>query len=173
MLITRTNNAGFTLIELMLYLVLAGIMLGVLTNVYNLLMTGRIKNETINEVEQQGQQALQQITQAVRNADSIISPAPGTASSALVLGTYAGATTPTTFTSSGAVLTVCEGNSCLPINLTEDNVLFSGLTFINLSRPNTPGGVRIQFNLESASVSGRNEYDYEKVFYAGASLRQP
>ncbi len=170
---TTQSEEGFTLVELMLYLVLAVIMLGALTSVYNVLLTARIKNETINEVEQQGQQVLQQITQAARNAQGIVSPVAGAAAGTLVFNTYSVATSPTTFTLNGGVITVCEGSGCNPVALTANNVLPAGLIFTNLSRPNTPGNVKVQFSLNSSSASTRNEYQYNKTFYGSASLRHP
>ncbi len=136
---------GFTLIELLLYVGIVGAIIFSVAGFLSLLMQSRVKNQTIAEVEQQGVAVMQIITQAGRNASAV------------------------DFTNSydlsgGAI----RDNT---IALTNSRVVASGLSFQNLSRTGTHGTVRIQFTLTSVNPSGRNEYDYNKTFYATATLR--
>ena len=62
------SQTGFTLIEVLLYVGIFSILL-ISTSVFvATLLESRIKNQTIAEVEQQGLQVMQIITQTVRNA---------------------------------------------------------------------------------------------------------
>lgn len=134
------------------------------------LLEARIKNQTIAEVEQQGLQVMQIITQAVRNSTSINSPAQGVSASTLSVDTYTGSNNPTVFDASGGAIRIKEGVGS-PISLTNSRIAVSGLTFQNLSRTNTPGLVRIQFTLTYTNVGGRNEYNFSRTFVGSAALR--
>ncbi len=139
-------QSGFTLIELLLYVSIVGAIVFSFSGFLSLLMQSRVKNQTIAEVEQQGVAVMQLITQTGRNATDI--------------------NFTSTFDLSGGTI---RQNS---IALTNSRIVASSLTFQNLSRPNTPGTVRIQFTLTHINPSGRNEYDYNKTFYGTASLRK-
>lgn len=141
------SQSGFTLIELLLYVGIASSILLISTLFLQTLLESRVKNQTIAEVEQQGLQVMQIITQAGRNAVD------------------------TNFTSvfslSGGVI---RENG---IALTNSRVTASALNFQNLSRASTPGTVRISFTLTHVNPVGRQEYNFSKTFYASATLRQP
>lgn len=139
------TNRGFTLIELLLYVAIVGAIIFSIAGFLSLLMQSRVKNQTIAEVEQQGIQVMQVITQTGRNATDINFTA------AFDL-------------SAGAI----RQNS---IALTNSRVVASNLTFQNLSRAGTPGTVRIQLTLTHINPSGRNEYDFSKTFYGTATIR--
>lgn len=136
------------------------------------LLQSRIKNQTIAEVEQQGLQVMQAITQIVRNADTINSPAVGTSSASLSLNTYTALNNPTVLDLTGGLARIQEGGTTA-VPLTNGRVIVSGITFQNLSRASTPGVVRIQFTVTHVNTVGRNEYNFSKTFYGSASLRQP
>ena len=149
---------GFTLIELLLYVSIVGAIVLSIAGFLSLLMQSRVKNQTIAEVEQQGVAVMQIITQTVRNSTSINSPATGSTGSTFTLNAN-------TFDLSGGVIRMDT------IALTNSRVTASGLSFYNLSRAGTPGTVRIQFTLTHINPSGRNEYDFNKIFYGSASRR--
>lgn len=170
--IFKKNSTGFTLIELMLYVGLASILLMSTSLFLSVLLTSRVKNQTIAEVEGQGIQVMQIITQTLRNADSVNLPLPGATLSSLNLITYTGSLNPTIFDLSSGVIRITEGAGA-PVALTNTRVSVSSLTFQNLSRLNTPYTIRIQFTLSYINSIGRNEYNYSKTFIGSASLRQP
>lgn len=164
------KNNGFTLIELLLYVSIIGVMVLSVAGFLSLLMQSRVKNQTISEVEQQGLQVMQMITQTVRNAEAITSPAPGASASSLTLEVITATNDPTIFDLSSGVIRIKEGvNSA--VSLTNSRVVASDLTFRNISRASTPGTIRIQFTLTHVNPSGRNEYSYSKTFYDSATLR--
>jgi Tfp pilus assembly protein PilW len=170
--IIAQNPKGFTLIELLLYVSITSLLLTAVSFFLATLLEARIKNQTIAEVEQQGLQVVQMMTQAIRNASAVNAPAQGVSGASLSVGSYTPALDPTIFDLSGGVLRMKEGAGAA-IDLTNSRVVASGVTFSNLSRTGTPGTVRIQFTLTHVNSDNRNIYDFSKTFTAAASLRQP
>lgn len=161
---------GFTLIELLLYVAIAGVIMLAISVLLGMLLQSRVKNQTIAEVEQQGLAAMQLITQTARNAETITSPAIGASSASLTLDVVTVASDPAIFDLASGVIRSQEGTGAVD-SLTNPRVTASALTFQNLSRPGTPGTVRVQFTLTHVNPSGRNEYDFNKTFYGSATLR--
>jgi prepilin-type N-terminal cleavage/methylation domain-containing protein len=164
------TNKGFSLIELLLYISISAILLLAVSSFLGILLQARVKNQTIAEVEQQGAQIIQLVTQSIRNAKSINSPATSTTSSLLSLDVTNSADNPTIFDLANSAFRITEGASS-PILLTNSRVAVSSLEFHNLSRADTAGVVRIKFNISHINPEGRNEYDYSRMFFASASLR--
>lgn len=165
------TKSGFTLIELLLYVSIAATMLLAISILFSVLLSGRVKNQTIAEVNEQGVLAMQIMTQAVRNADSINLPSAGASASTLSLVMPTPAQNPTVFDLTSNVIRTTEGaGSAVPLT-NSTRVTVSSLTFQNLSLSGTPGTIRIQFTLTHINPSGRNEYNYNKTFYGSASLR--
>lgn len=166
----QPTTKGFTLVELLLYITVAGTVLIASTVFLGVLLESRIKNQTIAEVERQGLLVMDEITQAVRNAGSITSPATSTSAAALTLDMPTASVDPTVFDVVDGVIRVTEGGGS-PVTLTNSNVSASNLLFENLSRDETPGTLRISFTLARNASSTRQEYVYERTFYTNASLR--
>ena len=161
---------GYTLIELLLYVGISAGVLLVSTFFLQAMLESRIKNQTIDEVEQQGLQVIQLITQTIRNAENITSPIIGSSSSSLTLDVSDVVDDPTIFDMSSGTIRITEGSGSA-ISLTNSRVTASSLLFQNLSRLETPGVIRVSFILTHVNVLGRQEYDFSKTFYASASLR--
>jgi type II secretory pathway pseudopilin PulG len=165
------KKKGFTLVEILLYISISAVMLGAISFFFFLTLQSRAKSEVAAEVEQQGVQVMQLITQTIRNAEAIILPSQGTPASLLYLNI------PDTVNDiffninlgNGAIQVTENPNPAVP--LTPPNIIVSNLSFTNLSRPGTPGTIRIQFTLSSSNPEGKQEYEYSKTFYASASLR--
>ena len=168
----KSSQPGFTLIELLLYVSITSIMLFVISLFLSTLLESRIKNQTIAEVEQQGLQVMQLITQTARNSEAITSPTIGASASSLTLDVITGANDPTIFDLSGGAIQMKEG-AATAVALTNSRVTASALTFQNLSRAGTPGTIRIRFTLTHVNPAGRNEYSFTKTFTGSATLRQP
>jgi Tfp pilus assembly protein PilW len=62
-------------------------------------------------------------------------------------------------------------STATPVALTNTLVEASDLTFSNLTRPATPGVIRVQFTLTHFNPENRGEYNYAQTFYDTASLR--
>lgn len=163
---------GFTLIELLLSVGISSIMLLIISVFLSLLIESRIKNQTVAEVQQQGVQVIETITQIARNAENINTPSQGANAPSLSLDVIVSGNDPTVFDLSGGVIRVVEGAGS-PVALTNARVAASALVFQNLSFAGTPGTVRIQFTLTHINPTGRNEYSFAKTFIGSATLRQP
>lgn len=164
------RQKGFTLIELLLYISLVSIMIFSIVTLYMNLISARVKNQVVGEVEQQAVSVLQVITQTGRNATAINTPLLNQTGNFLSLAVTDGTKNPTVFDQSGGIIRITEGaGSAIP--LTSGLVNISGLTFSNLSNGSTPGTFRVQFTLTYVNTSGRNELNYSKTFYATATIR--
>ncbi|MBI4239899.1 hypothetical protein HY620_02845 [Candidatus Uhrbacteria bacterium] len=162
---------GFTVIETLLFVAASGTILLVISLFLSLLISARVKGQTISEVEHTGAHIIQSITQSLRNADSVQVPAKGVSGSSLSFTTPVPEKNPSVVDMSGTSLRITEGaQSSLP--LSSDRVIVSQLTFTNLGEVSTPDSIRIQFTLSHANPGAKNEYEYSKTFYATASLRK-
>lgn len=163
-------GAGFTLVEILLYIAITGIILMSVSFFLSLLLESRVKNQTIAEVEQSGVQVMQIIQQTARDSKLINSPVAGSSAPSCSLAIGDSAKNPTVYDLSSGSIRVKEGTG-QAINLTSDRLSASDLLFSNLSRGEVGGILRIQFTLTHKNPGGRNEYDYSKTFYGSASLR--
>lgn len=107
----RANEQGYTLIELLLYVAIVGVLLAAVTTFFGSTVDARVKNQTINEVNEQATQLMDSITQTVHNATSISSPAAGASGSSLTLVVPTGSLSPTVFDISGGGSTVLGYNA--------------------------------------------------------------
>jgi len=163
------KQKGFTLVELLLYVSLIGVVVMAAMALLSVLQGQRVRSQVILEVESQGEAAMRTITQTVRNATGINSPGEGVSASSLSVSVPSGALSPTVFDLSSGVLRITEGAGSA-VSLTNSRVTVSSLTFDNLSRSGTPGTVRISFVLSYNATVG-NEYSYSKTFISSATIR--
>ena len=163
------HQTGFTLVELLLYLATASILMLALTSFAILLSESRIKHRTISEVEQQGHFLMDQMTQAIRNSESVTGPTAGASSSSLTLDVIDSGADPTIFAVSSGTLQQQEAS--LTTNLSSSTVTVENLVFQNLSRENTPATVEVSFTVTSVNPSGRNEFDFTQDFKSSATVR--
>jgi len=143
-MVRNLKQKGFTLIELVLYISLSAAVL--LTTVMFLMsiLSARVKNQTIETVNQEGNRATLIITQTVRNATAINSPTSGNISNTLSVNTGVAGKDPTIFTLSNGAITMQEGSNP-PVALTSNLVIISNLNFRNFSGSSTPGNVDVSF----------------------------
>jgi hypothetical protein len=164
------NKSGFTLIEVLLYSALAVVIFSASYFYFNIILESRVSSQVTREVEGQGWQIAQKISQDLRNAININSPATSTSGSTLSFNTTAATTTPTIYTTSSLQMIVTRGSSTT-VTLTNERVNVSDLQFSNLSRTGTHGNIRFQFTLTHVNPSGQEPYDYSRTFVGSASLR--
>ncbi|HEV7453917.1 MAG TPA: hypothetical protein VGO07_01525 [Candidatus Saccharimonadales bacterium] len=97
------SQAGYTLIELLLYVSIVGGLLISITYFFAMAAESRVKNQAIAEVNDQGATVMDTMLQTIRNATSITAPATGTSSPTSTLVVPTGALSPTIFNVSGTV----------------------------------------------------------------------
>lgn len=168
--IQKTKN-GFTLVELLIYIAIVGIVVGGISTFFVLLVSSRSKNQTVSEVEQQGTQVTELITQTLRNATTINLPAIGTSGSTLSIAVADLSKSPTVFDISGANIRITEGAGQPVVITNTTRLTASNLVFENLSRPGTAGVVRIHFTLTHINASNRNEFEFAQTFWGSGALR--
>lgn len=164
-------SKGFTLIELILYVSIVSTTVLLVANMLHTILATRVKNQTVEEVEQAGGFVMQQITQTIRNATGVDSPTPGNSANNLSLSVVEGAKNPTKFDRSSNSVRIIEGISP-SLTLTSNKLSVTDLNFQNLSRPTTQNTLRIQFSISHKNPEGQNEYDYSQTFTTSASLRR-
>jgi type II secretory pathway pseudopilin PulG len=163
------SQAGYTLIELLLYVTIIGTLLTTITYFFGITVDARVKNQSIAEVNDQGAAVMDYITQTIRNATSITAPTAGTSGASLTLVVPTGSLSPTIFSLSGTILQVKEGAGAA-VALTSSDVQVTSLTFTNLTRSGTAGVVRVSFTIIRTNPNNRNEYDYQKTFTNSAEI---
>jgi Tfp pilus assembly protein PilW len=164
------SSAGFTLVETLLYVAIVSTLIFLMSAFLLFILESRTKFQTISEVENQGIQVMNIITQIIRDAEIVTLPVPGTSATSVTLDVTDIAKDPTIFNSLGGNIQIKEGAGAI-IPLTSSRVLVSDLSFENISRNNTPGIIRFNFTLSYNSDSNRNEYNYSRTFYGSAALR--
>ncbi len=164
------TRSGFTLVETLLYVSMTSVMVLVLSTFLFSILQSREKFQTVSEVDQQGTQILQLVTQSIRNAKKINTPLVGTFGESLSIDLNDAGKSPSVFNSAGTNFQVKEGVGAV-ISMTNHKMSLSGLSFSNVSGVNTPGIIRFQFTLTHINPSGREEQNYSKTFYGSASLR--
>lgn len=168
----RPSHTGFTILELLLYVGISSTVLLAVSLFLSTMLSSRVKNAAILEVEGQGAFVADVITQSVRNSMGINAPTLGASGATLSASTLSGATSPTVFAVSSGVIRMTEGVGSA-VSLTNSRVTASNFTVTNLSRSGTPGTVRMTFTLTYNNPSGRNEYDVARTFTVSASRKQP
>lgn len=171
-MIRSHTTSGFTLIEILLSLGISGVILLASSVLLATLLQARVKSQTMAEVEGQGAQVMNSITQTIRNAETLNSPLIGTSAAMLSVDTSTAGNNPTVFNVDSGVVQMKEGAAPV-VPLTNGRVTVSSLTFQNFARVGTPGGIRVQMTLTAVNSSGRNEYSFTQTFIGSASLRQP
>ncbi len=164
-------HLGYTLIELILYMSILGSLLTGVTLYFGTSTDARVKSQSVVEVNQQGSLVIDAITQSIRNANSITSPAAGSSAASLTLAMPAGTDNPMVIDAPSSVLRISRGGGSA-VNVTNSLVQISSLSFTNLSRSGTSGVVRVSFIISRVNPSNKNEYDFQKTFYASAALRK-
>ncbi len=166
----KNNKQALTLIEIIFYIVIFIVILLATSTIFNVAMQSREKSQTIAEVEQQGAQIVQLVTQTIRNATAINSPSIGANATSLSIDVVDGANSPTIFDLAASQLRIKEGTATA-VTLNNSRVVPSSLIFYNLSRAGTSGVISFQFTLTYKNDNNQPEYNYSKIFYGSASLR--
>jgi prepilin-type N-terminal cleavage/methylation domain-containing protein len=163
-------QSGFTLVELLLYSVLIGVLVLAASGVLTILQRQMVRSQVIREVEEQGTAVMQIINQTIRNSTGITSPSTGSSGSSLTITVSTVGSSPTVIDLASGVLRITEGAGS-PIALTSSKVTVSSLTFNNYSRASTPGTVRITFTVSYNTTGAPAEYTYSKTFISDSSRR--
>jgi len=164
---------GYTLIELLLYVSLVGVLLTGASTFFGVMAEARVKNQSVAEVNQQGMLAMERITQVIRGASSITSPAAGSSATSLTLVVPTGSLSPTVIDlASSTTLQIKEGTAAA-VPLHNSKVQITSINLRNVTIGGTPGAVQVSFTMARVNATGRNDLSYQKTFTTTAALRWP
>jgi len=158
---------AFTLIELLVYITISTIILFAVVDFIISIDHMKKRATLIQEVENQGLNIVNIITQKIRNADYIIGPIVGSPEENLSLNMLS-PNAQVVFTLQGTNLEMKDEFANVEF-INNNLVLVNNLKFINLSKPETQGSIKIEFTLKYNTTNPI--YNYEKTFYATGSLR--
>lgn len=167
----KKSGAGFTLIEFIMYTTIVGVILLAVGAIGINIFFNKAKLTAVDEVSQNSRFVLEKITYAIRNAEIINSPSLGTSGTSLSLQMADLSKNPTLFDLNNGFVRIKEGAGNY-INLTTDEVVITNLQFSNLSYTGTPGTMRIEITVKFNNLTARQEYNFEKTFYATANIRE-
>lgn len=167
----RKRNAGFTLIEFLIYSILVTIIVGSLVLMSVNVLAARSRMIAAEEVSHNARFALGKIMYEIRRAEQITSPLPGATASSLSLVAADGDTLVFSLDAVEEELEMTIGSGT-PVPLTSEYIAVSGLEFANVSYPDTPGTVRTEMILEYVNPLERAEWEFQRTFYATENIRR-
>ena len=162
---------GFTIIELIIYIVIVA---GVLLALFNFgweIIYGDIKSQTIREVQQNSRFAMGKITESILSATGINSLLEGSSASSLSLEMEDLSLNPTIFEVFDGKLTINQGSNP-SYQLTNDRVRVTNLQFSNLSYRNTHGTIKVEMVIEYFNLGNQSQYEASLFTENTISLRQ-
>ena len=167
--LSKPSN-GFTLIEILLYIAIVPFILASAVGLFYFVTQSQIKNQVINEVNQQGEIIIDNINKSIQSSSAINSPTQGNVGPNLSLQNINPTLNPTIYNVSSNTLYLTQGTN-LPQQMHNNKIQINNLEFANLSQPNTTGNISYTFTLNYINSSNKQSYNYSKTFYGGSSLR--
>lgn len=161
---------GFTLPEFLIYIAIVGALLLASTDILLTVLRENAKWQAISEVNDHVRIALDRISLAIRNADSITSPLPSATSSRLQLAMANATINPTVFSLSNGAVQLKEGSAATTTLTTNDVVV--GLTFQNLTTTGTQGTIGIVITVQAVASGTQTEYQFVQTASTTASIRR-
>lgn len=160
------NRQGTSLIEILIYVAIMGILMAAITSfiVSNKKIGDR--DEAISEVETQGNEIVEIISQTIRNSSEITGLALGATASQLTVVDN-GVTI--IFNLASGKITLKRGGATA-VNLNSDQVVVSNLSFKNFGNA-TKDSIKFQFEAQYSNPGNKAELNYTKTFFSSASLR--
>ncbi len=137
-------RTGTTLLEVMLFLGILGIMSSTIVGVLITTQQSRVRQSAVSSVDQAGAELLGAMTRTIRRAEKIISPASGATGSILTLQMALNAEYPTMLAKQGSGMTIVQktGTSAL----LDSKVSVSDVSFRNV------GGSNVYFSFTISTI---------------------
>lgn len=163
----RREHKGFTLLEIVIYLAIVGVILSTLSLFLLQLLRVREKTNAISEVMASALLIENRLSEAVRHANdvdeaqSVFGSDPGI----LTLTMVDVARNPMVFsiTADDGQMQVSQAGAD-PIAITPPDVRVTNLVFTNLTSPTDVGIIQVQFTVEATSSSGEKTFSYDQTF---------
>jgi prepilin-type N-terminal cleavage/methylation domain-containing protein len=166
-LLLPSRRPGFTLIEVLLFVVIFGLVAAIMVPLLFTSTETRMRQQTIALVEESGVQILQAMVRRIHNAERILSPAAGATGAVLALQVRSGASDPMVFgVQTGAILMV-EGAQ--EQTLTSEQVAVTDFVVRNTSQTSDAPSVAVTFTV-SRTIRLQAPHTYTRTFDAFVTL---
>jgi len=161
------SGAGFTLIELILYVALVTIVLSALVPfAWNMVQTG-VKSAVAQEVNANARYISERIKYEIRSATGINS----VTSSSISLSTSTAGTNPTIIDLTGGNIRIKQGADSA-VNLNSTNIVINNLTFTNYtSSDNKTKHIQFTMTIAASFAAARQEYQDSVVVESSSEVR--
>ena len=168
------KNSGYTIIEMLLYIAIFSLIIGSRLSVEMSIANQRIQNQVTQEVDNQGNMAINNITQNLRNASTINTPTPTNTSASLSYNTATASFNPSIYDSiadQGVNKLRFRAGSNPAEYLTSSRVTMSNLSFSNRAIVGGRDSIYISFTLTYHNPANKPQLIYQKNFYGVTTLR--
>jgi len=146
------NSLGLTLIEFLIYIAIFASILVLIIGFFWDIIFGNIKENSLQEIKENGQFSMFKISKEIKRAKSINFPLLGSQGNYLSLETVDPSLNPTVFDLQEGKLRITQGTTS-PYFLTTDLVRVENLSFLNLSYPETPGIIEVEMEVSSLDTN--------------------
>jgi len=165
----RINHKGSSLIELIIYIGVMGMVLTAFINFGLSVSDSRAKTLVVHEVDSNARFALDVMARTIRSADDVVSPTEGNVDTTLDLD-MPNTVDNSVFSVSGGVLSLTVGAGAAQ-TLTSSNVEVTSLQFTNVTEVGGKENVLIQLTL-AYRYHDSVAYTYSHSFETSVTLRK-
>jgi len=173
--LTTTQEArGYTIIEMLLYIAIFSLIIGSILSVAMSIADQRIQNQATQEVDYQGNMAINSITQSLRNASSINTPTPTNTSSSISFNLPVTSNNPIVYDvigEQGVNRLHMRMGTTSPEYLTNTRVSITNLSISNRAISGGKDSIYISFTLTYHNPTNKPQLSYQKNFYGVTTLR--
>lgn len=168
-------NKGFTLIEVLIYMAILGLVVSGFVSFSLSISDSRNKNYVIQEVQANGRLALELISQKILSSNGVnigsstFDSDPGI----LSLSMFNGSKNPTliNLNQDDGILQITEGSDN-SIYITSDEVKITNLVFTDLTSTSEKASIRIQITIKYDNQGDNVNYEYSQSLQTAVNLRQ-
>jgi type II secretory pathway pseudopilin PulG len=148
---TKNITKGYTLIELIIYIGILALLLGVLTSIFTSIIGVQLESTSTSSVNQDGRYILSKLLYDVKSASSIVTPTtPGASGSSMQL--TINSINYTYSKSAGNNLQVVNGSTGEVNVLNSYDTSVSGLTFTRVGNGGSSDDIRVSYTLTSRTT---------------------
>ncbi|MDP2684256.1 MAG: prepilin-type N-terminal cleavage/methylation domain-containing protein [bacterium] len=167
--IMTNNNAGFTLIETLIYIAIISIIMTAFVSFAISISNTRNKTYVVQEVQANARFALDTMSRKIREAEAVTSPTTGASANSLLLDMQ-GVSPDITFDVNNGILRMTEGIN-LPISLTANEVDIDSISFTNFGGSGKRENIKIEMNV-SFRDNGSKAFTYADTYQTSVSIRK-
>ena len=162
------NNQGFTLVEILIYSLLLGMIVTGFVSFALAISRVNNKNLSIIAVNSGARSVITEMNRSIRQADAVTVPAKGNSGSNLALSLPNGEQV--NYYSDNGIL-YRQNNGGSPLAVIDNRTSLDNISFYNLSGPGEADNIKVEFTLHSTPGAGP-EFNYQKSFQTAIGLKR-